>query len=89
MRAPRVGTPDVVATDRFRGVGTRRGSKGRGRRRGASTAPQAPSGPRCRGKIKKMVRDRGFGFIRGSLASGASTTSSVSAVPPAALSFTV
>jgi CspA family cold shock protein len=24
-----------------------------------------PSGPKSRGKIKKMVRDRGFGFIRG------------------------
>ena len=24
-----------------------------------------PTGPKCRGKIKKMVRDRGFGFIRG------------------------
>ena len=24
-----------------------------------------PSGPKCKGSIKKMVRDRGFGFIRG------------------------
>jgi len=54
---------EFIATERFRGVG-RRGGKGRGRRR-AGGPPQAPSGPRCRGRIKKMVRDRGFGFIRG------------------------
>ena len=57
---------EFIATDRFRGVGNRRGGgKSRGRRRGATSTPQAPSGPKCRGKIKKMVRDRGFGFIRG------------------------
>jgi len=54
---------EFISTDRFRGVGGRRGGKSRGRRRAA--APAAPSGPKCRGKIKKMVRDRGFGFIRG------------------------
>jgi CspA family cold shock protein len=57
---------EFIATDRFRGVGGRRGRGGktRGRRR-AGAAPQAPAGPKCKGKIKKMVRDRGFGFIRG------------------------
>ncbi len=56
---------EFVSTDRFRGSGGSRGrSRGRGRRRGTAQ-PQAPSGPKCRGKIKKMVRDRGFGFIRG------------------------
>jgi len=56
---------EFIATDRFRGTGPRRGgSRGRGRRR-TGAAPQAPTGPKCRGKIKKMVRDRGFGFIRG------------------------
>ncbi len=56
---------EFVSTDRFRGRAPRRGgSRGRGRRRGAAQ-PQAPSGPKCKGKIKKMVRDRGFGFIRG------------------------
>lgn len=56
---------EFVSSERFRGNsgGPRRRSGG-GRRRTAS-APQAPSGPKCRGKIKKMVRDRGFGFIRG------------------------
>ena len=43
-----------------------RRSRGRSRgRRGATSAPAAPTGPKSKGKIKKMVRDRGFGFIRG------------------------
>lgn len=57
---------EFIASDRFRGVGNRRGGKGgRGRRRGGSAPAQVPTGPKCKGKIKKMVRDRGFGFIRG------------------------
>ena len=38
-----------------------------GARRGKAPAKAAaaPVGPKSRGKIKKMVRDRGFGFIRG------------------------
>ncbi len=44
----------------------RRGrSRGRGRRSGASGPTPAPTGPKSKGRIKKMVRDRGFGFIRG------------------------
>jgi len=62
----------VVPTDLFRrefALGDRysdpRG-RGRGRGRGRrAAAPAAPSGPKVRGRIKKMVRDRGFGFIRG------------------------
>lgn len=59
---------EFVATDRFRAPGGRRGGGGRGRKRtpqagGGPSAP--PSGPKSKGKIKKMVRDRGFGFIRG------------------------
>ena len=38
--------------------------RGRGRPRKAAARP-APSGPKVRGKIKKLVRDRGFGFVRG------------------------
>lgn len=59
-------TSEFVTTDRFsagRGRGGRRPSAG-----GAGApapAPRAPVGPRSRGRIKKMVRDRGFGFIRG------------------------
>jgi len=58
---------EFVSTDRFRTPRQGGGGRGRGRGRGRrGGAPQAvPSGPKCRGKIKKMVRDRGFGFIRG------------------------
>jgi len=55
---------EFVATDRFRVGGPRRRS-GRGRRRAGATPQAAPTGPKCKGRIKKMVRDRGFGFIRG------------------------
>lgn len=56
---------EFVNSERFRGSGPSRSrGRGRGRRRAGATA-QAPTGPKCRGKIKKMVRDRGFGFIRG------------------------
>jgi CspA family cold shock protein len=59
---------EFITSERFRGAGGPR-SRGRGRskgrRHGTAAPPQAPSGPRCKGRIKKMVRDRGFGFIRG------------------------
>jgi len=51
---------EFVASDRY---STRRGRGGGGRRRSSPQA--APTGPKVRGRIKKMVRDRGFGFIRG------------------------
>ncbi|MEN8158678.1 MAG: cold shock domain-containing protein [Myxococcota bacterium] len=41
----------------------RRGGRPGARRSGPVTS--APTGPKSRGRIKKMVRDRGFGFIRG------------------------
>jgi len=53
---------EFISSERFRGPSGR--SRGRGKRRTASPSP-APTGPKCRGTIKKMVRDRGFGFIRG------------------------
>lgn len=59
---------EFVATERFRAPGGRRTGRGRGRKRTpvAGQGPSAaPTGPRSKGKIKKMVRDRGFGFIRG------------------------
>jgi CspA family cold shock protein len=51
---------EFVIGDRYsdRGTKTRRG-----RRPGGVAA--LPTGPKARGRIKKMVRDRGFGFIRG------------------------
>jgi CspA family cold shock protein len=39
--------------------------RARGRRRRRSGPVVAPSGPRVRGRIKKLVRERGFGFVRG------------------------
>ncbi|MAG29552.1 MAG: hypothetical protein CL908_01505 [Deltaproteobacteria bacterium] len=57
---------EFVATDRFRAPAGRRGGRGRRRTPQAGSGPvAAPSGPKSKGKIKKMVRDRGFGFIRG------------------------
>ncbi len=59
---------EFVATDRFRapGGGGRRGGRGRKRTPQAGNGPSpVPNGPKSKGKIKKMVRDRGFGFIRG------------------------
>ncbi|HVP27686.1 MAG TPA: cold shock domain-containing protein [Myxococcota bacterium] len=54
---------EFIATDRYSA------GRGRGRRPAAPGAPspaaRAPVGPKCRGRIKKMVRERGFGFIRG------------------------
>ena len=45
--------------------GRRTGSRSSGPRRTTSAPTAAPTGPKSRGRIKKMVRDRGFGFIRG------------------------
>ena len=56
---------EFVSTDRYRGPRGARRSGGRGKRTGGSSQPAVPTGPKCRGKVKKMVRDRGFGFIRG------------------------
>ena len=57
---------EFVSTERYRGPRTgRRGGGGRGRRGAQTQQQQVPTGPKCKGKIKKMVRDRGFGFIRG------------------------
>ncbi len=39
--------------------------RGRGRGRRTGTPRTVPGGPRVRGRIKKLVRDRGFGFVRG------------------------
>jgi CspA family cold shock protein len=73
LSAEREGLQDlVVPVDLFcqefvlgeRYHAARRGrSRGRGRRTAGPTP--APTGPKSKGRIKKMVRDRGFGFIRG------------------------
>ena len=55
---------EFVSGDRFT-AGRPRG-RGRGRGRRAATQQRTfPSGPKVKGKIKKLVRDRGFGFVRG------------------------
>jgi cold shock protein len=41
-----------------------RGGRGRGARR-PTQQRAVPSGPKVRGRVKKLVPDRGFGFVRG------------------------
>lgn len=55
---------EFIASDRY-SVGRPRGGRRTGGASAASAPSRAPTGPRCKGRIKKMVRDRGFGFIRG------------------------
>ena len=53
---------EFIASDRYIAV------RSRGPRRpgaAASGPPRVAAGPKSRGRIKKMVRERGFGFIRG------------------------
>jgi CspA family cold shock protein len=54
---------EFVSGDRY-STGRPRG-RGRGRGRRAAATRTVPSGPKVKGKIKKLVRDRGFGFVRG------------------------
>jgi CspA family cold shock protein len=54
---------EFVSGDRYTTGRPRRGGRSRGRRQAAMRT--APSGPKVKGKIKKLVRDRGFGFVRG------------------------
>ena len=53
---------EFVLTDRFSAARGRRRGRTRGR---AQRATPMPSGPRVKGRIKKLVRERGFGFVRG------------------------
>jgi CspA family cold shock protein len=50
---------EFVLTERFSA------GRNRGRRRGRRPVGAVPSGPKVKGRIKKLVRDRGFGFVRG------------------------
>jgi CspA family cold shock protein len=56
---------EFVLTDRFSVGRARARGRSRGRGRMRRSAPTAVSGPKVKGKIKKLVRDRGFGFVRG------------------------
>ena len=51
---------EFILSERYSGA--RRGGRRPARR---TSTPQAATGPKSRGRIKKMVRERGFGFIRG------------------------
>jgi CspA family cold shock protein len=53
---------EFVAGDRYASP-----RRGRGRSRGRRTAAQrtVPSGPKVKGRVKKLVPERGFGFVRG------------------------
>jgi CspA family cold shock protein len=57
----------LVSLDLFRNefVASERYSARRGQGRRRATPERTAMGPKVRGRIKKMVRDRGFGFIRG------------------------
>ncbi|MEE9606253.1 MAG: cold shock domain-containing protein [Myxococcota bacterium] len=52
---------EFVSSDRYSAGRTR----GRSRGRRSAMARTVPSGPKVKGKIKKLVRERGFGFVRG------------------------
>jgi CspA family cold shock protein len=54
---------EFVTAERY-STGRPRG-RGRGRGRRTAAARTVPAGPKVKGKIKKLVRDRGFGFVRG------------------------
>jgi CspA family cold shock protein len=54
---------EFVLGERYHAGRTR--GRGRTRARRAAGPTPAPTGPKSKGRIKKMVRDRGFGFIRG------------------------
>jgi CspA family cold shock protein len=54
---------EFVSSDRYNTGRSRSKKGGRGRRASAQSA--APTGPKVKGKIKKLVRERGFGFVRG------------------------
>jgi CspA family cold shock protein len=54
---------EFVSSDRY-SAGRGRAKRG-GRGRKSTTQRAAPSGPKVKGKVKKLVRERGFGFVRG------------------------
>jgi len=56
---------EFVSSERYSAGRGRSRGRGRRGRRSAPGARNVPSGPKVRGKIKKLVRDRGFGFVRG------------------------
>jgi CspA family cold shock protein len=56
---------EFIASDRYSVGRGRSGGGGRRSSTGAGNPPRVATGPKSKGRIKKMVRERGFGFIRG------------------------
>lgn len=54
---------EFASGDRY--AGPRRGGRSRSRGRRQATPRAAPSGPKVKGRVKKLVPERGFGFVRG------------------------
>ncbi len=55
---------EFIDGDRYSAPRSRTAGRGRGGRRPAQHRA-APTGPKVRGRVKKLVPDRGFGFVRG------------------------
>jgi CspA family cold shock protein len=55
---------EFIEGDRYSAPRSRAGGRGRGARRPAQQRA-VPTGPKVRGRVKKLVPDRGFGFVRG------------------------
>jgi CspA family cold shock protein len=56
---------EFIEGDRYSAPRSRTGGGGRGRARRPAQQRTVPSGPKVRGRVKKLVPDRGFGFVRG------------------------
>ena len=54
---------EFVSGERYSAPRTRGRSRGRGKR--GAAARNMPTGPKVKGRVKKLVPDRGFGFVRG------------------------
>jgi len=54
---------EFINSDRY--APSRGRGRGRSRGRRAATVRTVPSGPKVKGRVKKLVPDRGFGFVRG------------------------
>ncbi|MDH3520512.1 MAG: cold shock domain-containing protein [Myxococcales bacterium] len=54
---------EFVSSDRY--ASARGRGRGRARGRRPAAARTMPTGPKVKGRVKKLVPDRGFGFVRG------------------------
>ena len=56
---------EFIEGDRYSAPRSRGGRSGRGGARRPAQPRAVPTGPKVRGRVKKLVPDRGFGFVRG------------------------